>query len=50
MVIEAEKTSRDLVERATTLLAGSKTHVGAVLNKTRMHGPAALTQDSFYGS
>jgi succinoglycan biosynthesis transport protein ExoP len=46
LVIESEKTNRDLVERATALLAQSKAHVGAVLNKTKHYVPKRLHQDS----
>jgi succinoglycan biosynthesis transport protein ExoP len=46
LVIESEKTNRDLVERATALLAQSKAHVGAVLNKTQSYVPKRLHQDS----
>jgi succinoglycan biosynthesis transport protein ExoP len=46
LVIESEKTNRDLVERATALLTQSKAHVGAVLNKTQTYVPKRLHQDS----
>jgi hypothetical protein len=46
LVIESEKTNRDLVERATALLAQSKAHVGAVLNKTQTYVPKGLHQDN----
>lgn len=45
LVIESEKTDRDLVQRATTLLAQSNAHVGAVLNKAKSYVPSALHQD-----
>jgi polysaccharide biosynthesis transport protein len=45
MVIESEKTDRDLVQHATTLLAKSNAHVGAVLNKARNYVPRALHQE-----
>jgi uncharacterized protein involved in exopolysaccharide biosynthesis/Mrp family chromosome partitioning ATPase len=45
MVIESEKTDRELVQRATALLAQSKAHVGAVLNKTRTYVPPKLHQE-----
>jgi polysaccharide biosynthesis transport protein len=45
MVIESEKTDRELVQRATSLLAQSNAHVGAVLNKARSYVPAALHQE-----
>lgn len=46
MVVESEKTDRDLVQRATALLAQSKSHVGAILNKSRAYVPRRLHQDS----
>lgn len=46
LVIESEKTNRDLVQRATALLAESKAHVGAVLNKTQTYVPSQLHQDN----
>lgn len=49
LVIEAEKTDRDLVQRATTLLGQSKTHVGAILNKARNHGPSRPQEDFLFG-
>ena len=36
----------DLVQRATALLAQSKSHVGAVLNKTRTYVPKRLHQEN----
>ncbi|EEF62365.1 GumC family protein [Pedosphaera parvula] len=42
MVIEAEQTDREVVERANALLAESKAKVAAVLNKTRTYVPARL--------
>jgi succinoglycan biosynthesis transport protein ExoP len=44
-VIESEKTDRELVRRATSLLAESKAHVGAVLNKMRTYVPLGLHQE-----
>ena len=46
LVIESEKTDQDLVQRATALLAQSKSHVGAILNKTHTYVPKSLHQDS----
>ncbi len=46
LVIESEKTDRDLVQRATAMLAESKAHVGAVLNKTKTYVPLRLHQES----
>jgi Mrp family chromosome partitioning ATPase len=46
LVIESEKTDRDLVQRAASLLADSHAHVGAVLNKTKGYVPLGLYQDT----
>ena len=46
LVVESEKTDRDLVQRATALLAESKVHVGAVLNKNKTYVPPMLHQDN----
>lgn len=45
LVIESEKTDRFIAERATELLAQSKTNVGVVLNKNKPYVPARLHQD-----
>lgn len=45
LVIESEKTDRDAVQQANQLLLQSKTHVSAVLNKTRNYVPARLLHD-----
>lgn len=45
LVLESEKTSRDVVQRATALLAESKPHVGTILNKNRPYVPKRLHQD-----
>ena len=45
MVVEAEKTDRDVVKRATDLLAESKHHVGIVLNKSHNYVPRRLSQE-----
>jgi Mrp family chromosome partitioning ATPase len=45
LVVESEKTDRDVVQRATALLAESKAHVGVVLNKTRSYVPSRLHQE-----
>ena len=45
LVLEAEKTNLDVVERANQLLAESKATVGTVLNKTRNYIPARLHQE-----
>jgi uncharacterized protein involved in exopolysaccharide biosynthesis/Mrp family chromosome partitioning ATPase len=46
LVVESEKTDKDLVQKATALLAESKAHVGAVLNKTHTYVPQGLHQES----
>ena len=45
MVVEAERTDRDVVTRATDLLTESKANVGIVLNKNRTYVPKALQQE-----
>lgn len=50
MVVESEKTDRDLVQRATALLSGARTHVGIVLNRTKRYVPARLHQDNLANS
>jgi polysaccharide biosynthesis transport protein len=45
LVVEAEKTDRELVQRATSLLEDSNAHVGAVLTKTRSYVPTWLHQE-----
>ena len=45
MVVESEKTDRDLVQHATALLAQSNAHVGAVLNKSKNYVPSKLHQE-----
>jgi Mrp family chromosome partitioning ATPase len=45
LVVESEKSDRDLVQRATTLLQKSKAHIGVVLNKTRAYVPKKLHQE-----
>jgi len=44
MVVEAEKTDRDVVKRAVDLLAESKTEIGIVLNKEHNYVPRWLSQ------
>src|SRR6185369_14538944 len=39
MVVESEKTDRDMAKRVGAMLTDTKTHVGVVLNKTRSHVP-----------
>ena len=45
MVIESEKTNRDVVEQANSLLAESNVSVKAVLNKYRSYVPRWLHQE-----
>lgn len=45
MVVESEKTDREIAQRATELLTKSKTHLGVVLNKTKTYVPNKLHQD-----
>jgi len=45
VVVEAEKTSRDVVRQANSLLMESKAKVSVVLNKTRNYIPARLHQE-----
>lgn len=42
LVVESEKTERDLVRGATRLLAESRARLGVVLNKTRNYVPSRL--------
>jgi uncharacterized protein involved in exopolysaccharide biosynthesis/Mrp family chromosome partitioning ATPase len=44
MVVESEKTDREIVESACAMLADSKAHVGIVLNKTKNYVPNGLQQ------
>ena len=45
MVIESEKTNRDVVEQANSLLAESNVSAKAVLNKYRSYVPHWLHQE-----
>ena len=45
LVIESEKTDRDVAKRATDLLTEAKTNVGVVLNKNRSYIPSRLHHD-----
>ncbi len=45
LVVESEKTERDVVEQASKLLAHSKANVTTVLNKTKQHVPRRLVHD-----
>ena len=46
LVVEAEKTDREMVRQASALLAQSKATVGAVLNRTKKYVPTRLHQES----
>lgn len=46
MVVESEKTDQEAVRRATSLLAASNAHVGAVLTKARNYVPSVLQTDA----
>ena len=46
LVVESERTDRDLVQRATRLLSETRAHVGVVLNKTRQYVPRRLHEES----
>jgi CO dehydrogenase nickel-insertion accessory protein CooC1 len=50
LVIESEKTDREVAERANTLLAESNATVSAVLNKTKKYVPSRLQPHDFYHS
>jgi uncharacterized protein involved in exopolysaccharide biosynthesis/Mrp family chromosome partitioning ATPase len=45
LVIESEKTDRQLIQQSCALLAESKANVSAVLNKTRTYVPKRLHQE-----
>jgi Mrp family chromosome partitioning ATPase len=45
LVVEAEKTSREVVKQAGTMLTESKANVSVVLNKTRQYVPSRLHQE-----
>jgi len=44
MVVESEKTDRDVVKRATAMLTETKANVGIILNKGRNYVPRRLEQ------
>ena len=50
MVVESEKTDRDLMRRAADLLAESNANVGVVLNKTKTYVPSRLEKDFLGGT
>ena len=45
LVVEAEKTAKQKVVEAKDLLNGSKTQIGAVLNRSRQYGPRVLNDN-----
>jgi succinoglycan biosynthesis transport protein ExoP len=45
LVIESEKTDREVVKRGAALLADSRAHVGVVLNKLKSYVPSRLQQE-----
>ncbi len=45
MVVESERTDREVVSKASSLLTESQANVGVVLNKTRTYVPKALKQE-----
>lgn len=49
LVVESEKTDREVVQGACGLLAESKAQVGIVLNKTRSYVPTSLQQQLMAG-
>jgi Mrp family chromosome partitioning ATPase len=44
LVVESEKTDREVVKRAAAMLAESKANVSAILNKNREYVPHRLQQ------
>ena len=45
MVVESEKTDREMAQRAATLLSKANANVGVVLNKTKTYVPGKLFKD-----
>jgi polysaccharide biosynthesis transport protein len=45
LVVESEKTDRNLAEQAAALLAQSKTNLGVILSKTKSYVPSRLHHD-----
>jgi hypothetical protein len=45
MVVESERTDRDVLKGALTLLSEPRPYLGAVLNKQRAYVPKALQPD-----
>ncbi|HTO02746.1 MAG TPA: hypothetical protein VL069_03545, partial [Opitutus sp.] len=46
LVVESERSDRDVAQRAVKLLSESKVRLGAVLNRVRFYVPRRLDQDS----
>lgn len=49
LVIESEKTDRELVQRGAALLGESRAHVAVVLNKLKSYVPSRLQQEMLSG-
>jgi len=45
MVVESEKTDREVVRQASAMISGAKPNVGVVLNKKRTYVPQCLQQE-----
>ncbi len=45
IVVESEKTDRDIVQRAATMLTEARGHVGVVLNKWKNYVPGRIQQE-----
>jgi hypothetical protein len=45
LVVESEKTDREVIKRATSLLSESNANVTAILNKNRAYVPPWLHQE-----
>jgi Mrp family chromosome partitioning ATPase len=45
MVVESEKTDREVVKQASSLVSGPKANVGVVLNRKRTYVPQWLQQE-----
>ena len=45
LIIESEKATKDVVERATELLGKTNQNVGAILNKTKSYVPSSLQEE-----
>jgi Mrp family chromosome partitioning ATPase len=45
LIVESEKTDRDIVKQASSMISGSKANLGVVLNKKRSYVPQWLQQE-----